>query len=106
MEDEEFSFYQASVVDRDVLDVIKSVEAANGVTLSNESVFQMIERMISAIEIKVLKNMICDLEYKRILNFSPTENNEVEAVIGRNILKGITIYQIKWLGWPSLFNTW
>lgn len=60
MEDEEFSFYQASVVDRDILDVIKSVEAANSVTLSNESVFQMIERMISAVEIKVLKNIICD----------------------------------------------
>ncbi|VDO03338.1 unnamed protein product [Rodentolepis nana] len=106
MEDEEFSFRLTSLVEPDVLDVIKYVEIVNNVTLSSESVFQTIERMISALEIKVLKNVICGLEQEKILKFSPSEDNEVEAIVGRNFLNGVTVYQIKWMDWPSVFNTW
>nr|CUU00426.1 hypothetical transcript [Hymenolepis microstoma] len=50
--------------------------------------------------------LICLVEQEKILKFSPSEDNEVEAIVGRNFLNGVTVYHIKWLDWPSVFNTW
>ncbi|KAM3188477.1 hypothetical protein ACTXT7_000174 [Hymenolepis weldensis] len=88
MEDEEFSFYQASVVDRDVLDVIKSVEAPSSFNPEPDVISQVMTLLRNAVVLtditpaKLLKILKERLYPKREVCLFCSQNPSVRINLG------------------------